>query len=118
MSATPARLPAILAIELDAFNKVFLPVCLVKTKCDLPDQPGGVGLPESLVGEPVLQTSVTASDSQKKCMAAILAMISKRNGWCLGRFHLLYFLFITKSPALLPWCLGFCLNSRTTCRIR
>jgi len=69
---------------LDAFSKASLPVCLVSTKCDslerqlnpnCIDQIGNIGVYEQI------QTSLTERDSQKKCVAAILSMISKRNGW-------------------------------------
>ncbi|KAF8533145.1 ras guanine nucleotide exchange factor domain-containing protein [Trichophaea hybrida] len=62
---------------LDAFDKALLPVCLVTTKCDIPERPGQAGI--SIGGYEQIQTSVAAHDSQKKCVAAILTMISRKN---------------------------------------
>ena len=63
---------------LDAFDRAQLPVCLVSTKCDIPGQPGAPKPP--IPGYEQIQTSATAHDSQKKCVAAILTTISRRNG--------------------------------------
>jgi hypothetical protein len=67
---------------LDAFDKALLPVCLVITKCDIPERLAQAGI--SIGGYEQIQTSVAAHDSQKKCVAAILTMISRRNGWSHG----------------------------------
>ncbi|KAA8901365.1 ras guanine nucleotide exchange factor domain-containing protein [Sphaerosporella brunnea] len=65
---------------LESFDKAQLPVCLVRTKGDVP---GGAFEATTTIsgadGYERLQTSLTARDSQKKCMAAILALISRRN---------------------------------------
>jgi hypothetical protein len=73
----------IFALVLESFDKAQLPVCLVKTKGDVF---GPVSEAVTTIGDGYeqLQTSVAARDSQKKCMAAILSLISRRNGWSYG----------------------------------
>jgi len=64
----------------DAFEAAQLPVCLVQTKCDI-YVPAAAGAAAIGDGYDHMQSSVTARDSQKRCMAAILSLISRRNGW-------------------------------------
>lgn len=66
-----------------AFTKANLPVCLVSTKCDVLRRQLNPNSIEHIVaanGSEQIQTSVLARDSQKQCIAAILSMISRKNG--------------------------------------
>ena len=69
--------------KLDAFARAALPTLVVSCKCDAPQRqlnPNSIEQVGIVGGYDTMQTSGTSPDSQKKCLAAILGMIARKNG--------------------------------------
>lgn len=69
--------------KLDAFARAALPTLVVSCKCDAPQRqlnPNSIEQVGIVGGYDTMQTSGTSPESQKKCLAAILGMIARKNG--------------------------------------
>jgi len=80
--------------KLDAFARAALPTLVVSCKCDAPRRqlnPNSIEQVGIVGGYDTMQTSSTSPDSQKKCLAAILSMIARKN----GSYSFIRFLFFS-----------------------